>query len=1559
MEEFRLPPVREALDKDDVCWQASGDDGEGSRCALEALQRLVHARISLKGKAAAAAVEAEAIQNLTRCGEGCGRLVEGHHAENVILLAAKWLARAELGREPLQLAHDPHADGWAAAQLRWEASGHRLPTLLEIPEIELRDVHGHERASVVAPIVGVSLLLVLLFILVGCRSVMKLVAPDEASRVRSENSLPSLPPNRGYGLPRPQAEEFNPTSELAELPGQRTPIMDGEGLTVSRTPSTRTPSEPDTCGTKTEDANTIPVPFFSLFRFATRKDFTAYVGALILALVHGCTVPTAFYMMDQLYKAIYLPNDDGTIPPTFGPHAHRDAEVWIVARRYLVLACVVLVCRSLSIMLVVWTADRQALQLRRAFFSQILFQGPSWHDLVNSSEMATQLTQDTFYFREGIGEKIVDVVRSSSVTCSAICLGVYKDWKLTLLMVLAMPVAVLSIMTGISILREFSDVQQRLYSKAGGISESALVLLRTVTAFNGQLFEMKRYGEQLHLAETKGTRMGLISGFCNGVNTAVMAFTLSLGMYAGSIWVLDGYEQQCWESSPPFGTCRTGGTMLASMYTITWGFSAGLGTLGVSLDAITFARSAAQRIFAVLDQPLVIQSGNKILDTVKGIVTYDAVRFSYPGRQAATALYGVSLQIEAGTTAAFVGPSGSGKSTMVSLLLRFYEPQGGSVLLDGHSIRTLDLKWLRSKISLVEQEPVLFGTSIFGNIANGKEDVQPTDVEQAAMSANAHSFILGFPEGYLTLVGERGAQLSGGQKQRIAIARALIRKPAVLLLDEATSALDTESEQIVQAALDKLMEAKARTTMVIAHRLSTIQNADKIFVMQDGHLAEQGSHVELLTQEGSLYGQLVQLSQGKKATATGLAQNVPDTIAGESEPVAEKLVVELAPAIEPVCLPAPQGGAEALLTPQKSAEVAEHCSQPVRRTALAATKAEIARERQDEQRVAEESISVMPFLWRLSRPDWHLYVAGVSLTLVSASITPMYCIRFAQSINMFNLPPVVWDPVTSSWIPDYDESRIAKNVSALCLMMQVMGIIGIGSSIGSFWNFNAAGERLVRRLRADLFKSLIRQEIGWHDQTAAGILVGHLAQDIPHTRMLVGSGLAGFCQATLQVIVGLSISLLLSWRFTLSIFFALPVIAVGPIAMEMSLRQLKTNISGGLVVETISSIKTVSAFSLEHKILDRYTTILQEQMEKEVVHRVGAGFGTGLATGGIFLMLSITVWSANIWINRALMPPDRAAMVLFTLFSCVTALSQASSWLSESGLSRQSARRVLAIISRASKIDALGERGKRPTQATGRIDFQEVDFHYPCRPDMPVFCKFSLTIQPNTSVALVGPSGSGKSTTVALLQRFYDPQFGSVRFDGHDLRDLHIGWLRSQMGLVQQEPVLFSGSIMDNIKYSAESTSYNAVVEAAKMANAHDFIMGMPDQYLTEVGARGGQLSGGQKQRIAIARAVVRKPTVLLLDEATSSLDAASERCVQEALDSLLHTKKRTTLIIAHRLSTIKSADQICVMHCGEVVETGTHEELMGKPEGMYKRLVGRQQDIMTQERAIQLAKKA
>jgi len=428
-------------------------------------------------------------------------------------------------------------------------------------------------------------------------------------------------------------------------------------------------------------------------------------------------------------------------------------------------------------------------------------------------------------------------------------------------------------------------------------------------------------------------------------------------------------------------------------------------------------------------------------------------------------------------------------------------------------------------------------------------------------------------------------------------------------------------------------------------------------------------------------------------------------------------------------------------------------------------------------------------------------------------------------------------------------------------------------------------------------------------------------------------------------VVTLAVSFWLGdWQVTLVMIGCVPLLAV---AMSVWLLVAAGEEVGGaaslgkdagrIVGDVTTSTRTVSAFTLEQQFVDGFDDSTARMLsEKQLKQSVTIGFVLGWSDGCMLWIFGLMFWFGGIRIVSGDADFNSYWIPVFCMFYLGMGMGQALTGITDQKKAKAATLSVFRTIDRQSSIDFSSEAGERPAKCTGRIELKNVHFTYPSRPDQKVCNGYSLVVEPGQTVALCGASGSGKSTAIQLIERFYDPASGSVELDGVDLRDLNVRWLREQIGLVSQEPVLFSGTIAENIGMGKPGATRDEVVAAAKMANAHDFITAFPAGYDTDVGEKGGQLSGGQKQRVAIARAMIKDPSVLLLDEATSALDTESERIVQAALDDLLTKQKRTTIVIAHRLSTIRDADKICVVDAGRIVEQGTHDELMAKGQHYF-----------------------
>jgi ATP-binding cassette subfamily B protein len=404
-----------------------------------------------------------------------------------------------------------------------------------------------------------------------------------------------------------------------------------------------------------------------------------------------------------------------------------------------------------------------------------------------------------------------------------------------------------------------------------------------------------------------------------------------------------------------------------------------------------------------------------------------------------------------------------------------------------------------------------------------------------------------------------------------------------------------------------------------------------------------------------------------------------------------------------------------------------------------------------------------------------------------------------------------------------------------------------------------------------------------------------------------------------------------------------PPIAFGAVTYGKRLRALSREVqdalasSSDVAEESIAGVRTVRAFGAEAQEVARYARAVDQSFALAKWRiQLGAIFMTFASFLG-FAAAALVLWyGGHLVLDGVMTVGELTAFLVYTILVAVSLGALTDLW-TDFSKAVGAAERIFELLDRT---PAMGQGGDRPASTQGRLSFDGVMFAYPTRPDAPVLKGLSLDIAPGEIVAVVGPSGAGKSTIAALLSRLYDPSAGVVRLDGTDLRELDPEWLRRQIGIVSQEPILFSTSIEENVRYGRRTATREEVEQACEVANARTFIEKFPEGFATSVGERGVQLSGGQKQRVAIARAVLKDPRILVLDEATSALDAESEHLVKEALDRLMHG--RTTLVIAHRLSTVRGADRVLVIDGGVIAQSGTHDELMTQ-EGLYKRLVERQ----------------
>ncbi|KAJ4721873.1 ABC transporter B family protein [Melia azedarach] len=1136
---------------------------------------------------------------------------------------------------------------------------------------------------------------------------------------------------------------------------------------------------------------------------------------------------------------------------------------------------------------VVGFLQRQAARIRSLYLKTILRQDIGFYDTeTHTGEIIKGISADIVLIQDAMGEKVGKLIQLMATFVGGFAIAFIRGWLLTLIMLSSIPALVIGGAVMSIFVTKLASEGQSAYSVAATVAEQTIGAIRTVASFTGEKQAVAKYNKSLTKAYKSGVQEGLVAGLGFGTFELTMYCSYALAVWFGGKMILHkGY---------------TGGDVLSILFATMLG-SASLGQTSPCITAIAAGKAAAYKLFEAIERKPHIDSydpSGRKLDGICGAIELKDVCFSYPSRPHEQIFNGLSLSLQSGITAALVGHSGSGKSTIISLIERFYDPQAGEVLIDGVNLKEFQLKWIRQKIGLVSQEPALFASSIRDNIAYGKDGATIEEIRAATELANAAKFIDKLPLGLDTMVGEHGTQLSGGQKQRIAIARAILKDPRILLLDEATSALDAESERLVQEALDKIMVN--RTTVIVAHRLCTVRNADMIAVIHQGKLVEKGTHSELTKDPDGAYSQLIKMQEMSIVSKQNVVIDQ------------DKSEVELDSA-----------SCSSLLLPFHSQteinvpeiQLAELCTASTPEKSKAHAKATLCR------------------LAILNKPEIPVLLLGTIAAGVAGVTLPFLGILLSSTIKSFFKPA----------------AELRKDTRFWSLMYLILGITCLlAHSLKSYY-FAVAGCKLIKRIRSMCFEKVIHMEIGWFDEAehSSGAIGARLSADASSVRSIVGDALGLIVQNTAALIAGLVIAFQANWQLALLVFSLLPFVGLyGYFFMKLmkgfSADSKKMYEEASQVAnDAVGSIRTVASFCAEDKVMELY----QKKCEAPMKAGIKQGMMGGAAFGVSLLML-YCVYAASFYAGARFVEAGKTTFsdvfrVFFALTMATIAISQSGFFSPDAGRAQSAAASVFAILDQKSNIDSNYESGVTIENIKGDIEFHHVSFKYPTRPDVQVFRDLCLAIHSGKTVALVGESGSGKSTLISLLQRFYDPDSGHITLDGMEIQKLKIKWLRQQMGLVSQEPVLFNDTIRANIGYGKElgNATEAEIVTAAELANAHKFICSSRQGYNTMVGERGIQLSGGQKQRVAIARAIVKDPKILLLDEATSALDAESERVVQDAMDRVM--VGRTTVVVAHRLSTIKGADVIVVVKNGVIVEKGKHETLVNIRNGVYASLVG------------------
>ncbi|ONM34135.1 ABC transporter B family member 6 [Zea mays] len=1385
-----------------------------------------------------------------------------------------------------------------------------------------------------------------------------------------------------FGWSPPHVQPLTPVSETSEPPESPSPYAADLGLGGDGAPPPDDDAQPPL-----DDADDDPdpppaaVPFKRLFACADRLDWALMVAGSLAAAAHGVALVVYLHLFGKAINSLHA----------HGRHTHdlfHDINQAIAyalfipllthphALYFLYIAIGVFFAAWIEVSCWILTGERQTAVIRSKYVQVLLNQDMSFFDTYgNNGDIVSQVLSDVLLIQSALSEKVGNYIHNMATFFGGLVIGLVNCWQIALLTLATGPFIVAA--GGISniFLHRLAENIQDAYGDAASIAEQAILYIRTLYSFTNETLAKYSYATSLQATLRYGILISLVQGLGLGFTYGLAICSCALQLWVGRFLISHGRAN--------------GGEVVVALFAI---ILSGLGLNQAATNFYSFeqGRIAAYRLYEMISRSTsTVNQDGSTLSSVQGNIEFRNVYFSYLSRPEIPILSGFYLTVPARKTVALVGRNGSGKSSIIPLMERFYDPTLGEVLLDGENIKNLKLEWLRSQIGLVTQEPALLSLSIMENIAYGR--CATTDqIEEAAKTAHVHAFISSLEKGYETQVGRAGLSLTEEQKIKLSIARAVLSNPSILLLDEVTGALDFEAEKAVQEALDILM--LGRSTIIIARRLSLIRNADYIAVMEEGQLVEMGTHEELLNLDG-LYAELLRCEEAAKLPKRTPMRNYKepssfqierDSSAGHNFQESSSPKMSKSPSLQKTHGFLTFRTSDANHNSHESPNIQSPPSEQMAEARLPM----VASERAPSIKRQDSFEMKLPDLPKIDVP---LHRQSSNTSDPESPISPLLTSdpkNERSHSKTFSRPLVIFDSfhaedskqqhtkAPSFWrlaelsfaeyfyallgsagaacfgsfnpLLAYTISLIVvayykigvrdvhAEVNKYCSFIVGMGIITVLANFLQHFYFGIMGEKMTERVRRMMFSefsnsvycipAILRNEVGWFDdeENSADILSMRLANDATFVRAAFSNRLSIFIQDTSAILVALLLGMLLQWRVAL-------------VALATGIQEMHRKAS--LVLEdAVRNIYTVVAFCAGNKIMELYRLQLGNILKKSFIHGMGIGFAFGFSQFLLFACNALLLWYTAAAVkdgHLSLVTAVKEYIVFsFATFALVEPFGLAPYILKR----RKSLTSVFEIIDRVPKIDPDDASGLKPPNVYGSIEFRSVEFCYPTRPEMMVLSNFSLRVSGGQTVAVVGVSGSGKSTIISLIERFYDPTAGQVLLDGRDLKLFNLRWLRSHMGLVPQDPVIFSTTIRENIIYARHNATESEMKEAARIANAHHFISSLPHGYDTHVGMRGVDLTPGQKQRIAIARVVLKNAPILLLDEASSAIESESSRVVQEALDTLIMGNK-TTILIAHRAAMMKHVDSIVVLNGGRIVEQGSHDSLV-QLNGLYVKLM-------------------
>nr|CAD7460165.1 unnamed protein product [Timema tahoe] len=1259
-----------------------------------------------------------------------------------------------------------------------------------------------------------------------------------------------------------------------------------------------------------------PIPYFKLFRYATWYELVLTLLGILLGIATGCCLPIIIILYGEFttllverhqenvtssYATLLQGYGGGQAQMVNSTQAEKNSYLMNDSIAFGVICSSVGVAQFVLATLTILSLNRAAQgqasvdydRVRRLFLMAVLKQDMAWCDTNSTATFASQLTEDLDKLQDGIGEKIGIFMYLMVSFVSSVIMSFIYGWKLTLVVLSCAPIIIAAQSVVAKVQSTLTVKELESYGEAGAVVEEVLSSIRTVVAFGGEEKEVERYTKMLGPAQVTGIKRGMFSGLGGGVMWFITYCSYAIAFWYGVELILDSRYIEPDSSQEKY----TPAILIICLFGVLAG-AMNMGLASPHLEAFAVARGAAASVFSIMDRASEIDSFSKAghkLKAMQGYIEFNGVHFNYPAR---SEVKDWELGCYPASPRHILAIYIFSTSVRVGRILRYFP-----------LARRLLRVWL------------------------GPCEVQPTPEPEdlAAFSAPLYS-----------LMPLRGYYLPRLCKVLKDLNLSIKQGETVALVGSSGCGKSTVV-QLVQRLYDPMrgvvsidgIDVKQLNVSCLRSHIGVVGQEPVLFATTIAENIRYGREDATL--------QEIELA-AKEANAHDFINKLPkgyDTLVGErgaqlSGGQKQRIAIARALVRKPTILLLDEATSALDMHSEAIVQAALDKARKGRTTIIVAHRLStisgadrivyLSEGKVVEQGTHQELMALKGNYWIQVNADSSSTQGsgeGIVKEQVGNTVVNMDRRQSTHSLKK-DTKDVDFNLEQALSLPDPEDVRQETAVFSGAFV-----VIGIVAGLGTFlqmYMFGKAGVRLTTRLRVATMRAMLKQEMGWFDEdrNRVGILCARLSGDASSVQGATGTRIGTILQSASTMVIGTILGLYYSWKLALVSLVTVPLV-LGGIYGESKIIH-----SGGLhekealecatkiAVEAIANLRTVASLGAECLFIRLYEEQLRVAKASSQMKTKIRGLVFALGTSAPFFAYALTLYYGGVLTITEGLPYEN--IIKSTKFPVP------SSFFAKFEM-------VALVGGQIPPLTLFEGNGD------GRMQYSRVKFSYPTRPGVTILHGLDLMIEPGKTVALVGPSGCGKSTCIQMLLRFYDPMAGTVAVNNFDVQEVSLRALRSEIGLVSQEPVLFDRTIADNIAYgdNKRTVPMEDIIEAAKKANIHSFISSLPLGYNTRLGSKGTQLSGGQKQRVAIARALVRNPRILLLDEATSALDTQSQKVVQNALD---HAREgRTCITIAHRLTTVQQADVICVLSQGCVAEMGSHSELVEKG-GLYLQLL-------------------